>query len=230
MERPTNPGYLESAQTLLRQEGREWDQHELLSAAERAQLRYTGWPIGVVLNHGDGSPKPTSDGIEVRIAVTGTDLWEDYWYFRKDGRYYFSRIFLEDLHETPFTSSEGHPDRPLWFDVHILRIAEILMHSANLYQQLVIPPDEPYLLSVNHRGLKGREFYTSTPARHVRPGHVSQEDVAQWQREVTQDLIKANVKDLSHEIASRLFVLFDFAEISPAVVNDLVDRLVSRRL
>ena len=224
-----NPGYLETAQTLLRQEGREWNQKELLAAAEAAQLRYTGRPVGVVIHRRELSPRPTTDGIEARIPLND-DIWEDYWYFKNDGRYFFSRIFQEDHEETPFTSSVGHPERALWFDIQILRIAETLLHSAELYHQLEIAPDEPYLLSVTHRGLEGREFYTSTPSRHVSRGRVSQEDVAEWQREVTQDLVKASVKDLTHEIANQLFVLFDFADVSVEVVRDLVDRLISRRL
>ncbi len=49
----------------------------------------------------------------------------------------------------------------IWFDVRIWRIAEVILHSAALYRELGVPPDEPYLLGVNHGGLQGREFWTS---------------------------------------------------------------------
>src|SRR3990167_10074353 len=133
-------GYVESAQRLVNQAGREWDQHTLRRAAAEAQLR-----IGGVVEPTD--PVPTSQGIEERIGqgASGSEpVWVRYWAWNNDGSYYVAMVFAEDLYPPSFKSSIGHPDKPLWFDFRIWRITEILLHGATLYRALDIPADEPY--------------------------------------------------------------------------------------
>ena len=164
---PASLGYVESAQTLLKGDTQEWSHADLLQVAEAAVLRNTGWPIGLVLRN-EGRPKPTKDGVEARLqnySSTGPG-WDDFWSFNKNGSYYAVRLFEENYEQPNFQSSAGHPDRSVWFDIRVWRIAEVVLHSAALYRELPIPPAEPYLLSVGHGGLDGRELYTSTPRRH----------------------------------------------------------------
>ena len=152
---PSQPGFIESGQRLARPMEREWSQRELVTAAERAELRNTGWPIGLVIHRHGLSPVPTPEGIEARLERYGSGRTEDFWSLRKDGSYYVSRLFEEDFESLPFTSSAGHPELAIWFDIRILRVAEVILHSATLYRELGVPPDEPYILAVNHRGLEG---------------------------------------------------------------------------
>jgi len=223
-------GYIESGQRLLQPAGREWSQQVLLAAAERAELRNTGWPIGLVIHKSGLAPVPTPDGIEARLEHHGPGQVEDFWSLRKDGSYYVSRLFEEDFGSPSFTTSEGHPDRAVWFDVRIWRIAEVILHSATLYRELSIPPSEPYVLAVNHQGLEAREFYVSTPSRFVFRGRVCRSPAAIWTREVTQDYIISNLKSLVGEVANGLFVLFDFAEVGQQVIDEIVDEFLSSRL
>lgn len=224
-------GYVESAQQLVHPAGKPWDQRTLLRAAEASQLRNTGWPIGVVLTRSDKAPKVTKDGIEARIKRDWPDGglgWEDYWFLRTDGSYYVARILEEQYDQPSFQTSDGHPSRPLWFDVRIWRIAELLLHSASLYRALGIVPDEPYLLSINHGGLRDREFWTASSGRFIRRGQISSTDEATWQREVTQDYVVGNLKSLVAEVAKALFVLFDFASVEDDVVAEIVDAFLRR--
>ena len=222
-------GFVEAAQRLLASSANRWTQGQLLEAAQRAALRNTGWPIGLVLQTDDLKPKPSADGIEARFLTASGDL-EDYWRFSRDGSFYVTRLFEEDYIEEQWQSSEGHPARALWFDLRIWRIVEIILHSASLYQALGIPPDEPFLLSIAHLGLKGREFYTSTPLRHVRRGRFSQVAEASWRKELTQDLVQASYRDLVEEAATELFVLFDFADIGRPVIDSVLDDFEKRRI
>ena len=229
MTQAQDAGYIESGHRLTRPSEREWTQHELQAAAQRAELRHTGWPIGLVLQRAGLSPVPRPEGIEARLGRYGSGQTEDYWFLRRDGSYYVSRLFEEDFETLPFTSSLGHPERSVWFDIRILRIAEVISHSAALYRELDVPPDEAYLLSVNHRGLEGREFYTSTLSRHVSRGRICHSPVALWTREVTQDYVTSNLKNLVGDVAEGLFALFDFAQIGQQVVDELVDEFLSHR-
>ena len=223
-------GYIESGQRLIRPRELEWNQHELLAAAQRAELRNTGWPIGLVLQRPGFAPVPTPDGIEARLGRHGSGRAEDFWYLCTDGSYYVSRLFEEDLETPAFGSSEGHPERSVWFDIRIWRIAEVFLHSATLYRELGIPPEELYALAVNHRGLEAREFYVSTARRFVSRGRICWSPAATWTREVTQDYVTSNLKSLVGEAANGLFVLFDFAQVSQEVVDSIVDEFLNSRV
>lgn len=222
-------GYIESGQRLVQPAERQWSRPDLLAAAERAELRNTGWPIGLVLHRSGLAPVPTSDGIEARLGHYNSGQTEDFWYLRKDGSYYVSRMFEEDLRAPSFTSSRGHPEKSIWFDTRIWRITEVILHSAVLYRELGIPPDEPYVLAINHRGLEGREFYYSTPSWHVLPGRICQSTAATWTREVTQDYVTSNLKGLVGEVTGEFFVLFEFAQIGQRVVDGIVDEFLGHR-
>lgn len=230
MTQARDVGYIESGQRLIQPREFEWNQHELLAAAQRAELRNTGWPIGLVLQSHGFAPVPTPDGIEARLSHYGSGLDEDTWYFHNDGSYYVSRLFEEDFEAPRFTSSEGHPRRCIWFDTRIWRIAEVFLHSAALYRELGVPPEEPYALAVNHRGLEAREFYKSDPRRVVFRGRLCHSPAVTWTREVTQDYLKSDLKSLVGEVASNLFVLFDFAQVSREVIDNIVDKFLHSRV
>lgn len=227
---PQETGHIESGQRLVQPAGHEWRQHVLLEAAERAELRNTGWPIGLVIHSLGLAPVATPDGIEARIGHYSKGQVDDFWSLRNDASYYVSRLFEEDFESLWFTTSEGHPERSVWFDNRIWRIAEVILHSASLYRELGIAPNEPYALAVNHRGLEAREFYVSTPRRFVTRGRICRSPAATWMREVTQDYVTSNLKSLVGEVASGLFVLFDFAQVSQEVINAIVDEFLSSRL
>ena len=223
-------GYLESSQRLVHVGNRRWSQRDLLKAAERAELHNTGWPIGLVLSTQGLAPVPTPEGVEARLGRYPGHDWEDYWAFYLDGSYYVIRLFEEDFEDLSFSSSLGHPEKALWFDIRIWRIAEVILHSAHLYKELGIPPDEPYLLAVNHGGLLGREFYASSAGWAIRRGRISRTSEAKWTKELTQDQAVSDLKGLVTEAATGLFVLFDFAEVAKSTSDDIVDRFLRRRV
>jgi hypothetical protein len=218
-------GFVESAQRLLAPD-RSWNQQELLSAAQRAVLHNTGWPIGLVLSKPALAPKVTPDGIEARLRSQdrSTGGGKDFWSFRKDGSYYVYRAFEEDFAKTSVPSGV---ERFIWFDVRIWRIAELLLHSAALYRELGISPQAPYLISINHRGLQERMFWAST-SRHIYEERYCQFPEVEWTKEITQDYVLANVQELVREVANDVFVLFDFAAIDEDIVKEVVEEFRRR--
>ncbi len=223
MTSESSVGLIESGQQLLHGGQRSWCQRELLRAAERAELPNTGWPFGLV-----DEPTPIPGGVQARIDAYDAGKTTDYWSFLESGQYYLWRLYEEDFEQPQFLSSSGHPESSIWFDVRIHRIAEIVLHSAALYRELGVAPDEPYLLAVNHRGLEGRELYSSTVRARIRRGQICQAPSATWCRQVTQDYVIGGLKELVREIADELFLLFAFAQIRPQVIGDHVDAFLSR--
>lgn len=220
--------YVEAAQRLLRPPPKGWKAADLLEAARKAELRNTGWPIGLVIDGKGLSPVPTSDGIEARLWHNET-VWEDYWSFQNDGSYYVVRRLEEEFEQPNFQTSEGHPTKMLWFDVRLWRIAEILLHGARLYQMLGLTPETPYSLSITHAGLNGREFWASRMDWMLGRGRVAQTDRANWQRELTQDYVVSNLKELVADVAEGLFVLFDFARVPRSTTDQVVETFLRSR-
>lgn len=222
-------GYLETAQWLESGSQLSWNQRELLDAARRAELRNTGWPVGVVMDTRSEGPNPTSEGIEVKIGEFETGEY-DYWALKTDGRFYFLRKLEEETHKVQGTSSEGIPERAIWWDIRIWRIAEVLLHSARLYRELGIPADSPYYLTINHGGLADREFYSSSFNYFTRRGKFSREPTSSWEKKVTSDIVIGGLNDLTFDVANRLFVLFDFAEVRRDTVAQIVDKFLRSKL
>ena len=223
MTSESSVGLIESGQQLVHCGQRHWSQRELLRAAERAELPNTGWPFGLV-----DEPTPIPGGVQARIDAYGVGETTDFWSLLESGQYYLWRLYEEDFEQPQFSSSTGHPESSIWFDVRIHRIAEVVLHSAALYRELGVAPDEPYLLAVNHRGIEGRELYYSTVGARVRRGQFCQTPSATWNRQVTQDYVTGGLKELVREIVDELFVLFAFAQIAPQVISHHVDAFLSR--
>ena len=195
---------------LVQPRGSEWTHQDLRKVAALDRWLYL-----------DELITSTQEGIEVCVRPPS---YPQYWYLDKRGSCYYSRSLFEN-HEYPsFTTSSGHPQKSLWVDVTIHRIALTLLQSADLYRELNIPPDEPYVLSIKHGGLKGRTSYASGLKyigyiAYSYSSRTSQEDSHVWQWEVTQDRVRSQMVELTHQIASELFALFNFTEVPIGVVR-----------
>ena len=207
-------GYIESAQALLHSPASKWTTQQLLGAARRIKLPSVA------------AATPLTDGIEARMPAGYSS---GYFYVKNDGMFYHSMPFFEDTNAPSFTSSLGTPDKWLGFDIRIVMIAGALLRGVALYRELGVPPNEPYLLSVNHGRLQGRDFYASRWYFPIDPGRTSHADLSEWQREVTQDIVTTQLKELTHAIGNSLFSLFNFASVPQGMVSRLIDDHVTNR-
>ena len=226
-------GFVESEQRLSDPARRDWSQRDLLAAAEAAQLKNTGWPLGVVLRGTPHSPRATSSGIETRIhrdRAEGGPGWEDYWEFGTDGRFYVVRIFEEEFHEADRNIFDDAPESPVWLETRIWIITELLLHSASLYRALNIPPSESYLLGISRGGLVGKELWTSSKTRLMRREKICHAPSSSWTRELTQDLVLADLDALVNDVTKSLFVLFNFAEIPVETISAIVGEFRRSRI
>ena len=206
--------YMESAHILVRQQGQEWDLTDLRKAA--SSERWVHYLNGII---------PKQDGIEVRIEQSGSFLLPEYWHLDKRGSCYYSGLMREDFESPGFSSSGGHPERMLWLDLAIHRIGLELWTSAALYRELGVSPDEPYLFLIKHAGLEERTIYAYRPFDFLPPyPQKSKEPSHLWQREVTQDIVRSQLIDLTHEIANSLSGLFGFTQVPKSLVMNLLGK------
>lgn len=211
-------GYIESGQILVRPQGSRRTIQELRKAAVSAGLPGTDWI-------GNGQLFPTESGIEGRTVPTAHSR-KEYWHLEENGAYFSSGSFREDFEPPLFWSSSGHPEKMLWFDLAIFRIARALLLGAVIFEELNISPDEPYLISIKHEGLEGRTIYTSVPTYpcYIDFRGTSRVDTHEWRDEVTRGQIRGQLTELVNEIANSLFAQFAFA----AVTKSLTDQVISK--
>ena len=205
-------GYIESAHTLIHAKDPIWTPQEILKTAESEKGIYRD------------KFRPTQDGIEFRVETDDLAL-PRYWKLDRSGKSYSCELLTEDFEQPRITSSRGYPEKTLWLDLAVGRIARLLRDSARIYEELGIPSDEPYLLSIKHNQIGGRTLYSTEYNHHLIRPRTSQGDPHPWQEEVTQDRINSQLVELTHEIANPLFFLFDFAGVS----EDMVEKILTQQ-
>lgn len=201
---------------------------ELRRAAEEAECRNTGWPIGVVLDRGEHGPKPMSDGILAKIVSNVHDS-ADYWFLGTDGSYYFSRTFVEDSAAYGEQRLRGEKVKVLAFDTRTWRVAEAFLHASKLYEALNIEGETSIAFRITHKGLKDRLMIASDPGRHIRRDRTCQEEEATWNKEIPLNSITSDLKELTFEVVSELFVFFTYAKFGRGLIDGIVDKFLSSR-
>ena len=204
---------------------RKWSQDELLLAAQKAVSRNTGWPIGVVLTKPEFSPKSVSDGIRAVISAKTIIDRYDYWSLDRIGRFYFLRELEED------SDDRVAPGTSLYFDTRIWRIAEALLHCANLYRALDVPAETEIRIQNVHHGLRGRKLTASDQMRAITmSGRISHENESQWAKTLALGSIEPNIEVLVDEISRELFMLFEFWKPMPDVSKSVLQAFLSSKV
>lgn len=193
-------------------------QQDLDGAARRAQIGFTGWPIGVYLDSGDDRPRPTADGIIAEIKF-GRGSY-DYWSIRRSGAFYLLKSILED---------ERDPSK-LYFDTRILRLTEAFLYCARLYTGLQVDQEAVVHIRIRHGGLKDRVLIASTAQRRLSGIPKSTiEDEVEGTVTTTIAQIETDLVALVKQVAAPLFTIFDLQEFAHEVyegrVNDVVGGL-----
>lgn len=195
-------------------------QGELLRQARQAQIETFGWPIALVLDREDLSPKPTIDGIVAEVIVQEPDRRNsyDYWMLRKNGDFYLLKSIFEDERK----------ENTIFFNTRIVRITETLLYSARLYSGLNVPRDAHYIIWMRHGGLKGRLLSTSSIARRFPPpgDRVSIENEVYNEVETTIEQTESKLVELVERFTQPLFIVFNFFELNRSVLEEIVNKFV----
>jgi hypothetical protein len=141
-------------------------QKDLLSVARNAQIHTFGWPIGIVSDAPESSPKPQVEGIaaEVEFKIMQQDSLissYDYWTLRNNGDFYLMKSLFED--------SDGRwgSGTTIAFDTRIHRTTEILLYGQRLYEGLAVNPSAMIQVGIKHGGLKGRQLSATKATRRL---------------------------------------------------------------
>lgn len=218
------PGFMEISHS-VRDSVIEKSQGELLAAARQAQVRGSGWPIGIVLDHSRNvRPKATNDGIVVNFAASGLGRTFDYWTLNTSGDF----LALTSLNE----DAEERGSRPvLFFDTRIARATEAVMHCANLYKALGVDPNAHIDMVVRYGGLRGRILQSSSPRRLLfEAKENTAEDEVSVALVVRLGAIESLLVETVKKLCKPLFVVFEFESFTEQVYQGIVSEFVGRRI
>ena len=186
----------------------------LNEVAETAQIKTSGWPIGVYIHRDPYRPQPKVDGIEAEIITESYD----YWALRKNGDFYSLISLFED--------KRGKVNN-IFFDTRIVRVTESIMYCARLYTHLDVDKDQIIKLSICHSGLQDREIVAASSSRFLHDYPKSTENEVQTEIYFTINEVESDLTQLVKQIVQPLFVLFGFCEVSDKIIEEIVDKFIS---
>ncbi|MBI2103988.1 MAG: hypothetical protein HYT90_00200 [Candidatus Omnitrophica bacterium] len=201
---------------------------ELLRIAEAAECRVTGWPIGVTMTRPEYSPKPVEDGIEALIDLRdqATSLRDtvDYWKLFRDGRLFFMRSYEED------TVWEGPARTQLHVDTRIRRVAEAFLYCSRLVNNLGLDSADEVSIRFSHDALKGRELGVADRNRLMHGGWKCHVDQVDKLLVVAVATIAPAISDLTYQVTSELFGMFDYFEMRQPTCSSIVEDLLRQKV
>lgn len=199
---------------------------ELKNGMEKAKCRNTGWPIGVVFTT-EKELLPINVGTDTASIYPPSANYEtvfndfDIWFLSPDLNFYFTRSIDEESHR-------NKNKNVFFFDVHIWRIAEIFLHTANLYEAFDIPKEENFTLTILYKKMLNRRFDAAESSRFI-----TQEDCVadefRWSDVLTISTIREQHFELTAFVCSRLFNLFK-KTISTEVIREIFNEFIVSKI
>lgn len=197
----------------------EFSPEVLKTALQAAEVKRTGWPIGVYLTNSDNRPVVQEDGIKAEYADNSI-IMLDYWYAKYRGEFYFSRILESDN-----GNGTAEPKTSLYFDTLIWRVAEALEHSLAYYKNLNINEGEKVKFKISLSGLNGRKLSAWNPMRAFTLHHyICSSDKSSWELEISLHELSEKLDEVIYEATKKLLVMFDFFVPNKEVVLDILNR------
>ncbi|MFI5387534.1 MAG: ATP-binding protein [Fimbriimonadales bacterium] len=195
--------------------------------------QYTGFPTwGDTRSsyHEKNRPVPRDDGWESLTSSMGA-MFEvvDFWRLDPSGKFYLRRALEDDL------SARQHGIRPLTvFDPALwaYRVAEAIATGLAIARALGCTPEVTTLaFAFRWTRLKDRQIAGwANPARFYIGKRVAHDDTAEECVEVPLETPPAAIAPYVEAATRRLFAKFDGMEMTPQVVEDIVRRMIERRM
>ena len=193
-------------------------QIDLLTAVRASTIPTFGWPIGIILDSRDEfKPRPLKDGVRVEVSIAEDQMLGrpsyDYWALAVSGDFFLLQSLFED----------ARAESVIFFNTRMVRVAEALLFAGSLYQRLGATPDSRYSVRVTHRGLSGRLLSSAGGRRYI-PSTKCVEDVSETEVSIQLGAHKQTLVLDVKQLLAPLFMLFEFADFSDSVYEDIVRR------
>lgn len=206
---------------------------EFIEATLGANPKLTGWPAWVELwNASNAETRPkVRDGAWECYAMGRWDSVEeftDFWRIEPTGTMFVTRAYQDDIPD----GNRKPPKTQLDFGLPILRIAERFEASRQMLLKGMGAPETSvvnYLFRFDK--LRGRELtYWAQPGRYISPGRVAEQDDITIPYALPLTAGEQAIVEATYRVVSELYILFEGFQLSRSVTEDLVLRLLQRRM
>ncbi len=208
---------------------------EFLRLLDNSNPRLTGWPVWLDSSgFRDETSRPyvLDNGWEALIVSLEEGLGSGHIDFMRKvptGRFYLRRALQDDLATSPRAPS---PNTALDFGLAVLRTAEAIAVGKAFARALGCVPEETRLeFGFRWSGLTGRVLTSwANPGRSLSIQRKAVQDEITCRTTVPLFSSSESIAEPTYEVVSELFALFEGFVIDRSVVEDLVARLLERRL
>jgi hypothetical protein len=202
----------------------------LRDAVEATQIHTFGWPIGVVIDTDEYSPKPDENGIRAEIDRLSDPPGSfmrgyDYWSLRRDGTFYLLKSLFEDRRSVS--------QRMIFMDTRVARTAEVFLRTARLYEALGVPAQETIGCRIEYGGLRGRVLGFANPMRLPliqEPVCSGDNALKTFQLSLQQYLDPAELKRIVHEVVKGITEMCNFVVPDRNVTDQIIDAFLQGRV
>ncbi|MEM7408859.1 MAG: RNA-binding domain-containing protein [Myxococcota bacterium] len=205
-----------------------------LSLLDANNPNYTGWPVWVDsrgFREQDARPYVYGDGWEAFIwsAEPGLSSHLDFWRRDPGGEFYLLRALQDDLVQ------RIEPLKSLDFALVVLRVAEAIAVPLRFARAMLLSDADAETAEVafafRWTGLANRELSSwASPGRDISPGRICMQDRVSAEVVVPVETSPSALAGFVGNVVARVFAVFQGFELGDSVVEDLVERLLARRL
>jgi hypothetical protein len=191
----------------------------------------TGWPVWLdarALSNVDNRPKVKGNALEYLIVSISTDFSNHVDFARLDpiGEFFLHRNLQDG--GVPSRVTPGTAIDPL---IMILRVAEVMAVGISFARALGWIPQETKLgFAFRWHQLSGRHLSAWSRQFGFPDYGVAHDDEVTTFTELSLDTPLSALAQFVEEATQRLFIAFDSAEIPKSTTEELVQRLIERRL
>jgi hypothetical protein len=190
--------------------------------------KYTGWPLW--MNSRSSRPHVAAGAWEELINAQWLGHI-DFWRASGAGKYYHRRAFEDDTASLATRRQAPTPGTVLDFGLVIYRTAEAIAVALAFIQGMGGTSDETQVaFCFRWRGLKDRTASSwANPDRDVSDDYTARDDELTTLIVVPVAAAKSSIPAYTYQIVRQVFAIFDGLEISPVIVEDMVNRMLTRR-
>lgn len=206
---------------------------EFLNLITATNPQYTGWPVWVdSRSFAESNDKPYvfNGAWEAFVFSTGGFDWDhlDFWRLSPAGYFYLYRALQDDIGGG---EKAPQPCTKLDFGLAVLRVAECIAVAIQFAKAMGASNEASIEVIIRWKGLSDRVISAwANPDRILPYGGKAHQDEVTSIISIPVETPPSALSTYVHQLTSELFEVFDGFELSIESSEDLVRRLIERRL
>lgn len=194
------------------------DQMQIKNLIDKAEVNLRGWNFPHTDMHGNAS-----NFIKGRQSFTIWDRYVEAYRVYQSGLFIWKRAFWEDIKDY---NSDGKP--VLSFISAIWSVTEFFLFFKRYYESISLESDLHFRISLE--GTKDRKLVSSYPGVDLWKDYISNEYYIPIEEDIKVVDLKAYYKEIANRIISKIFLVFNWDDVSEKAIDDWQRKLIEKRI